>query len=78
MGELAACRKVHRGRMYIRLSAFDASHGWESVKLSFLVDRPAQEPGFRLSRAEKPGRAIEYTTHAYATERAPDGERYEE
>jgi ribulose-bisphosphate carboxylase small chain len=78
MGELAACRKVHRGRMYIRLSAFDASHGWESVKLSFLVDRPAQEPGFRLSRAEKPGRAIEYTTHSYATERAPDGERYEE
>jgi hypothetical protein len=34
--------------MYIRMSAFDASHGWESVKLSFLVGRPTEEPGFIL------------------------------
>ncbi|MGZ3481881.1 MAG: hypothetical protein ACXU81_16110, partial [Myxococcaceae bacterium] len=61
---------------YIRLSAFDNSHGWESVKLSFIVGRPKEEPGFRLERAEKGGRAIEYTTVSYAAEGAPEGERY--
>ncbi len=76
MKELADCRKVHGGRMYIRLSAFDNSHGCESVKLSFLVGRPHEEPGFRLERAERNGRSIGYTTVSYATERAPEGERY--
>lgn len=76
MKELAECRKVHGGRMYLRLSAFDSSPGWESVKLSFLVGRPREEPGFRLERAEKGGRAIEYTTVSYAAEGAPEGERY--
>ena len=76
MKELAECRKTYGGRMYIRLSAFDNSHGWESVKLSFLVGRPEDEPGFRLERTEKGGRAIEYTTVSYAAEGAPEGERY--
>lgn len=76
MSELAACRKAYGGRMYIRLSAFDNSHGWESVKLSFIVGRPKEEPGFRLERAEKGGRAIGYTTVSYAVEGAPEGERY--
>jgi len=48
MMELAACRKVYAGRRYIRLSAFDASHGCESVKLSFIVDRPKGELFFNM------------------------------
>src|SRR5665648_343053 len=56
MMELAACRKAYGDRMYIRMSAFDASHGWESVKLSFLVGRPTEEPGFMLERHERGGR----------------------
>ncbi len=56
--------------MYIRMSAFDASHGWESVKLSFIVNRPANEPGFHLERQEVNGRNIRYTTRSYATEQA--------
>jgi ribulose-bisphosphate carboxylase small chain len=75
MFELEACRKVHRGRSYIRISAFDSSPGWESLRLSFITDRPSEEPGFRLERAERRGRMIGYKLHAYATDR-PSGERY--
>lgn len=74
MMELANCRKVH-GHLYIRLSAFDSTKGWESVKLSFIVNRPAEEPGFRLKRAETEGRTMRYTTESYAVDR-PEGDRY--
>jgi ribulose-bisphosphate carboxylase small chain len=74
MLELADCRKVY-GNRYIRVVAFDASPGWESVKLSFIVNRPAEEPGFRLERQEIAGRSVRYATNAYATDR-PAGERY--
>jgi ribulose-bisphosphate carboxylase small chain len=72
--ELAECRKVYSDR-YIRLSGFDSTHGWESVRLSFLVNRPAQEPGFKLIRQEREGRSVRYTTQAYETDR-PEGQRY--
>jgi ribulose-bisphosphate carboxylase small chain len=72
--ELAECRKVY-GNLYIRLSAFDASHGWESVRLSFIVNRPAEEPGFFLERAEGQGRRLGYTTRPYVTAK-PAGQRY--
>jgi len=72
--ELNECRKVY-GDRYIRLSAFDSSHGWESVRLSFLVNRPKQEPGFQLERIEDPGRVIRYRTRAYVVDK-PEGERY--
>ena len=61
MAELAKCRKAY-GDRYIRLSAFDASPGWESIRLSFIVNRPTQEPGFRLIRQEGEGRNVRYTT----------------
>jgi ribulose-bisphosphate carboxylase small chain len=72
--ELNECRKLY-GEAYIRINGFDSSHGWETVRLSFLVNRPKLEPGFRLNRTEGGGRNITYTTQAYATER-PEGERY--
>ena len=74
MMELAACRKAYAGR-YIRLSAFDATAGWESLRLSFITDRPAEEAGFALVRQETNSRHISYTTRAYATD-LPEGERY--
>jgi ribulose-bisphosphate carboxylase small chain len=74
MGELAECRRMH-GEKYIRLSAFDSSPGWESLRLSFIVNRPREEPGFTLVREEGAGRALRYTTRAYATDR-PAGARY--
>ena len=75
MTELAACRKVHAGSQYIRLTAFDATHGWESIRLSFITDRPANEPGFMIERQERSGRNMAYTTRAYIADK-PEGERY--
>ena len=72
--ELNACRKIY-GHLYIRLSAFDSSHGWELVRISFIVNRPKNEEGFRLERTEAQGRVQHYATRAYATDR-PEGKRY--
>jgi ribulose-bisphosphate carboxylase small chain len=74
MMELRGCRKVY-GDRYIRISGFDASHGWETIRLSFIVNRPKEEPGFHVSREEGPGRTLRYTTRAYVTDR-PAGQRY--
>lgn len=76
MMEFTECRRVH-GNRYIRMSAFDSTAGWESVKLSFIVNRPANEPGFRLRRSEMEGRTIRYTTESYAADK-PEGARYAE
>jgi ribulose-bisphosphate carboxylase small chain len=72
--ELRRCRDTFAGH-YIRLVAFDSTRGVESVAMSFIVDRPAGEPGFGLVRQEGPGRTLRYTVHSYATER-PEGERH--
>jgi len=74
MAELESARATFPGR-YIKLNAFDATRGVESVRLSFIVNRPATEPGFALIREEAAGRAIRYTIRSYAAER-PEGERY--
>lgn len=75
MMEVAACRKAHP-ELYIRLSGFDSTHGWESVRISFIINRPKIEPGFHLERREGVGRTLHYATRAYAADR-PEGQRYE-
>lgn len=75
MFELAECRKVHQGRAYIRMSASDDTAGWESLRLSFITDRPEEDPGFALERQEVNGRSIRYTTRSYASDK-PSGSRY--
>ena len=75
MMALNECRTAHAGSNYIRLSAFDNTYGWESLRLSFITDRPAEEPGFALDRQERGGRQIAYTTRSYAAVK-PEGERY--
>jgi ribulose-bisphosphate carboxylase small chain len=74
MQEIRECRNACPGR-YVRVNAYDASRGRQTVALSFIVARPASEPGFRLDRQEAADRRIRYTSHSYATER-PAGERY--
>lgn len=61
---------------YIRVMAFDSTHTVESVVISFIVNRPKDEPGFRLVRQEVNGRQIRYSTESYAVNRAPEGSRY--
>ena len=75
MLELNRCRKEHPGT-YIRLTAFDSTAGTESIVLSFICQRPAQEPGFRLVRKEGVGRNIQYAIEGYAVDAKPEGSRY--
>ena len=74
MMELKACRETFPNH-YIRLMAFDSSRGVESIAMSFIVNRPRQEPGFGLARQEGPGRRINYTIHSYSTDK-PETQRY--
>ena len=72
--EINACRKTFPHH-YVRVTAFDATQGVESVQMSYIVNRPKNEPGFGLTRQEIGGRQIQYTVHSYATDK-PEGERY--
>ena len=75
MTEVTACRKANP-QTYIRVNAFDSSRGFESTRLSFIVNRPTNEPGFALKRQEVAGRQIRYTIESYAAQK-PEGQRYE-
>jgi ribulose-bisphosphate carboxylase small chain len=74
MHEVSQCRAAYPGH-YIRVSAYDARLGRQTTALSFIVSRPAGEPGFRLDRQEGSDRRIRYSLHPYATDQ-PGGERY--
>jgi ribulose-bisphosphate carboxylase small chain len=74
MEELDRCRAANP-EVYVRLSAFDDTKGWESLRLSFIVQRPSVEPGFQVVRSYGPGRQIHYALHSYATDH-PQGSRY--
>ncbi len=74
MLELRECRQAFPNH-YIRLMAFDSQRGIESIAMSFIVNRPAKEPGFGLVRQEVNGRSIRYTVQGYAAGQ-PEGQRY--
>ncbi len=58
--EVQACRAAHPDR-YVKVNAFDAGPGWETVRLSFIVQRPAREARYRLVRQDGPGRRVTYS-----------------
>lgn len=72
--EINECRKTFPNH-YIRVTAFDSTRGQETPRMSYLVNRPADEPGFRLVRQERDGRSMGYTIMSYAVDK-PEGERY--
>ena len=72
--ELNHCRKTFPNH-YIRLMAFDSTRNIESIAMSFIVNRPAKEPGFGVVRQEVNGRQVRYTIHSYATDK-PESQRY--
>jgi ribulose-bisphosphate carboxylase small chain len=74
LAEVQACRRAFP-KHYVKVNAFDSTRGWETVRLSFIVNRPAEEPGFALERQEVAGRNVRYTVRSYATQR-PSGQRY--
>ena len=74
MTEVTSCRKTFPNH-YIRVTAFSATRGVESVTMSYIVNRPKNEPGFGVVRQETGGRTMRYTIHSYASDK-PEGERY--
>ena len=72
--EVNNCRKTFPNH-YIRLMAFDSTRNVETIVMSFIVNRPAVEPGFTLERQEVNGRSQRYTIRGYASA-SPEGERY--
>ncbi|MCU1279289.1 MAG: ribulose-bisphosphate carboxylase small chain [bacterium] len=67
MAALRACRAAHPER-YIKVNAFDATSGWQTVRLSFIAHRPPEEPSFALERQAGPGRTQRYGVRARTTE----------
>jgi len=74
MREVRACREAF-GHQYVKVVAYDARLGHQTTALSFIVGRPAHEPGFRLERTEDHDRVVRYRMHPYATDQ-PSGLRY--
>jgi len=72
--EINECRHTFPNH-YVRVTAFDSTRGWETPRMSFIVNRPTNEPGFRLIREERGGRCVSYTIKPYATD-LPEGARY--
>ena len=60
MMEIEECRKANPDH-YIRVNAFDSTRGWETVRLSFLVNRPSVEPTIRMTRTDVRGRTQTYS-----------------
>ena len=74
MQDVHDCREAYPNH-YIRLVAYDSSLGRQTSRLSFIVNRPKEEPGYRLVRSEKHDRTVQYTVEPYALQDAM-GRRY--
>jgi ribulose-bisphosphate carboxylase small chain len=74
MRDVRACCEAHPEH-YVKVIAYDASYGRQTTALSFIVDRPAHEPGFRLERTDAHDRVMRYRLHPYAADK-PVGSRY--
>ena len=72
--EVNACRKAYPHH-YIKVSAYDRRKGRQTTAISFIVNRPAEDPGFAVRRQEAHDRTIRYTLHSYATDK-PKGDRF--
>ncbi len=74
MKDVHECRKAYPNH-YIKVVCYDSGLGAQTSRLSFIVNRPKEEPGFALHRQETHDRTMNYTLHSYATEN-PSGRRY--
>jgi ribulose-bisphosphate carboxylase small chain len=72
--EIRACREAHPDR-YVKLNAYDSSLGRQTTALSFIVNRPAGEPGFRLERTGAHDRVMRFRLHPNAADRPTDRRR---
>jgi len=75
MRDVRACREEH-SNLYVKVVAYDRSLGRQTSAMSFIVNRPEFEPGFKLERQETNDRVIRYTITSYAVDQNPPGQRY--
>jgi ribulose-bisphosphate carboxylase small chain len=66
LDEVRACRVAHPDR-YIQLVAFDGARGAETVRLSFVVQRPPAEPVVEVRREQFGDRRVRYTLRTRPT-----------
>jgi ribulose-bisphosphate carboxylase small chain len=71
------CRAANPNH-YVKVTAYDAGYGRQTTALAFLVNRPAEEPGFRLDRTDVGDRRQTYRLQPYATLHDPVGRRYDD
>ena len=57
--ELQACRERFPDR-YIKVIAYDARYTRQTTALAFIVNRPTEEPAFRLERTDAHDRTMRY------------------
>ncbi|MGZ4167096.1 MAG: ribulose bisphosphate carboxylase small subunit [Solirubrobacteraceae bacterium] len=57
--EVRACREAHPEH-YVKLIAYDSRRGRQTTALSFVVNRPAVEPGLAVQRADTHDRVVRY------------------
>jgi ribulose-bisphosphate carboxylase small chain len=70
MQEIDACRRTFPDH-YVRVNGYDRRLGRQTIGVSFIVNRPKPEPGFRLQRSEGEDRRIRYAIESSAAPR-PD------
>ncbi|MHB1533849.1 MAG: ribulose bisphosphate carboxylase small subunit [Acidimicrobiales bacterium] len=73
--EVGKCKEAFPNQ-YVKVVAYDPRAHRQTTGLDFIVNRPAEEPGFRLERTETNDRHLQYHMHSYASEK-PHGERYQ-
>jgi len=71
MSEVARARTAEPNA-YIKINAYDARYGRQTTALSFIVNRPPTEAGFRLERQGGSDRTQRYTISAYSLDRPED------
>lgn len=74
MNEINRCREAFPNH-YVRVTGYDRRLGRQTTAISFIVNRPKEEPGFYLERQEGQDRQVRYTIRPYAASK-PSGERY--
>jgi ribulose-bisphosphate carboxylase small chain len=74
MDDINGCRKAYPNH-YIKLVAYDPRLGAQTSKLAFIVNRPEEEPGYRIERQETHDRTMNYTLRPYVLDE-PSGRRY--
>src|SRR5580698_1540521 len=65
MQEVNACRTTYP-QHYIKVNAFDSVRGFETMRLSFIVNRPDVEAALWLEREENEGRVQRYALRCRA------------